>query len=455
MHVLLLNPPGSRTYIRDYYCSKVSKSNYVFEPIDLLMLSGILAEHHTVSVVDAIADRLDDVGFLKKFHALKPEVVIAVNGAVSLEEDLRTLSVLASAGSRIVVSGDAFLEKPETWLEKHPFIEAIVLDFTSDDILSYLEGRPDEAPSIVSRCSIGKDYVRPKGEKFSLPIPRHDLFNSQNYNLSLVRHKSFATVLTDYGCPFPCSFCVMPCLGYRYRPVENVIEELRYLKKLGVREIYFRDQTFGTIREKTSELCRLMIEERFGFGWVCACRVDLVNRELLTQMRAAGCHTIVFGVESGSETILNAYRKGYKKQQIQDAFKLSRELGIRTVATFMIGLPDDTWETAMETVNFLKLIQCDFASFNIAVPRAGTPLREDAIRLGLTTSDTVVMDQSGSAVVMPSKHLTKDEIMRLKTLALRSFYLRPSYLLRRLLSIRSWYELKEQIREGFHLLQDH
>jgi radical SAM superfamily enzyme YgiQ (UPF0313 family) len=457
MNILLLNPPGTHAFVRDYYCSKVSKSNYLFHPVDLLTLSGILSQRHTISVIDAIADRLTEVVFLQRFEEVKPDVVISLVGAVSLDSDLGILKKLTSSGSRILVSGDVFLDDPQRWLERCSFIEAVILDFSSDDILAYLDGAGDAiTPTIVSRFnSETQPLIRARREEFFLPVPRHELFNSPNYNFPFVRHKSFATVLTDYGCPFPCTFCVMATLGYRYRSIESVIAEFHHLKQLGKREIFFMDQTFGTIRSRALEMCRVMQEEQFGFGWVCYSRVDLADLQLLTAMRDAGCHTIIFGVESGSDSILKLYQKGYTRQQISAAFALCRDLGIRTVATFIIGLPDETLRTAMETVDFLKDIQCDFASFNIAVPRAGTPLRSEAIRLGLTDSSTITMDQSGATVIMPSKHLTTNEIMALKSLALRRFYLRPAYLLRRLLKLKNWYELKEQIREGYHLLKDH
>lgn len=454
MKVLLLNPPGSRPFIRDYYCSKVSKSNYLFQPIDLVMLSGILSERHQVSVIDGIADRLSTEQALNRIEELAPDAIVALAGSVCLDDDLAFLSLAARHAAVLLVSGDAFLDGPAGWLDRYPFLDGILLDFTSKDILAFLDGDRHGAHSIVS-SAVATPYTRPRGEEFTIPVPLHDLFSSPNYRFPFVRQRQFATVLTDFGCPYSCTFCVMASLGYRYRPVGNVMEELRSLRRLGVRELFFIDQSFGVRRERALALCRAMEEEGLGFGWVCYSRVDLVDRQLLEAMKCAGCHTVIFGVESASEALLQTYNKGYTKGRIREVFALCRMLGVKTVATFILGLPEETHETALETIDFIKVIDCDFASFNIAVPRAGTPLRDDAIRLGLTSRETTVMDQSGSTVSMPTKHLTQDEVMCLKSLALRRFYLRPSYLLRRLFGIRSWYELKEQIREGFHLLKDH
>jgi len=454
MKVLLLNPPASQPFVRDYYCSKVSKSNYLFQPIDLVMQSGILAERHQVTVCDAIADRLTPEQVFTLLRQSAPDAIVSLAGSACLYDDMLFLEQAAQLCGTLLVSGDAFLDEPKRWLEQYPFLAGILLDFTSNDTIRFLDGDRQGAAAVFS-VNTGTPYIRPRGQKFSIPVPRHELFSSPNYRFPFVRQSQFATILTDFGCPYRCSFCIMATLGYRYRSADNVMEELLYLKRLGMRELFFIDQSFGVRRDKALELCESMAIKQLGFGWVCYSRVDLVDLELLKAMKLAGCHTIIFGVESASALILERYQKGYTKQTILASFRLCRELGIRTVATFIIGLPEETRQTAMETICFLKDIECDFASFNIAVPRAGTLLRKNAIAEGLISKDITVMDQSGTSITMATRYLSPEEVGEIKHLALRTFYLRPSYLLRRLASIRSWYELKEQIREGFHLFFDH
>jgi len=453
--ILLLNPPGKRVYIRDYYCSKVSKSNYLFHPVDLLMLSGVLAGHYRLQVIDAIADRLSVDDCLNRIALLQPVAVISLVGSVSLDEDLPFLKQVASQGWRVLVTGDASRENPTQWLRAHPYIAAVIRDFTSRDILDYLAGRTS-GPAIVTGedggALAGERPARP-GREFRL-APQHQLFTSQRYRFPFVRHHEFATVLTDYGCPYPCSFCVMATLAYRYRPTDDIIDELHQLKRLGTRELFFVNQTFAIDRAVTMELCQQMTSAGFGFGWVCFTRVDLVDAMLLEAMKRAGCHTIIFGVESASEEILRRYQKGYSKQQIRDAFRLAHRSGIRTVATFILGLPEESEETAGETIAFLKELECDFVSFNVAVPRAGTGMRQHAVASGLISPETRVMDQSGSSIAMPSLHLSRERIYELRNKAVRDFYLRPAYLWRRLIGIRSMYELGEQLYEGGVLLRD-
>lgn len=452
--ILLLNPPGTKTYIRDYYCSKVSKSNYLFHPVDLLMLSGILAERHEVFLIDAIADRIGEAECVAMIDALSPDTIISLIGAVSLNEDIEFLKKVKNSQREILVSGDAALDDTQLWLKDYPFIDAVVTDFTSSDIIPYLEGDHQRAATIISADTGNPPPIRERHALFDIPIPRHDLFTSRGYSFPFVRRKEFATVLTDYGCPYKCSFCVMSTLGYKCRSVGSVLEELSFLHRLGKKEIFFIDQTFGADRDRTLDICSRMAQEDFGFGWVCYSRVDIVTGDMLAAMKKAGCHTIIFGVESASEEILRKYRKGYTKAQIREAFRLCREYGIRTVATFILGLPEESEETVTETISFLKEIDCAFASFNVAVPRMGTPLRQEAIRQGLISSDLVTMDQTGTSIAMPTRSLTREQLRDLRSRAIREFYLRPSYLVKRLMGISTFYELKEQFYEGWSLLKD-
>ena len=454
LKILLINPPGEQVYIRDYYCSKVSKSNYLFQPVDLLMLSGRLAGRHEITVIDAMAERLGGAALRASIEALAPEIIIAMIGAVSLAEDCAFLSKLQKTGRRIIVSGDIILENTEEWLDKHPFIDAAILDFTSSDIIAYVEGATAPLPGIATRHDPRPPEKRPRpmNREFTLPVPRHDLFASRHYRFPFVRHREFATVLSDYGCPFSCTFCIMSKIGYQFRPVDNILEELRFLKKIGKKELFLIDQSFGVSRERTLELCARMKEEQFNFGWACFSRVDLLTEELLAAMQEAGCHTVMLGVETASSAMLKKYRKGYTKTQIRESFKLCQSRKIRTVATFILGLPEETEETAAETSAFAQELECDLASFNIAVPRMGTPLRQDAIRECLILPDLETMDQTGTNIAMPTRHLTKKRVKELRNQAIVAFYLRPGYLWRRLRGITTFYELCEHLSEGWSLL---
>ena len=453
--VLLLNPPGKLPYIRDYYCSKVSKGSYIYPPTDLVVLSGIIAEKYDVAVLDAMALGMDAGLCMTEIGNISPKAVVALAGAVSYHEDAPFLeNIKRRYDIPIIVTGDLFLENGEVILKNYPFLDAILMDFTNTDVIAYLSGEEDKIKNMIYRKGseiVKKISPRTAEKEYTIPIPRHELFMN-NYNYPFVRRRPFATVLTDYGCPYKCSFCVIASLGYKFRSVENVMSELRYLKNLRCREIYFNDQTFGVNRARAKELCKSMVEEKIDFGWVCWSRVDVINEELLKLMKGAGCHTILFGVETASEKSLKSMGKGYTLRQVEETFRLCREYGVRTLATYILGLPGEDREDIVKTVEFAVRLDSDFVSFNTLIPRAGTQIRQYAINSGWIAEGNIRMDQSGTYAVMGNEALTGDDILELKSYAVRRFYGRPSYIAKRLLGVKSLYELKRLIMDGKEVL---
>lgn len=455
--ILLLNPPGNRLYLRDYYCSKISKGRYINHPVDLLILSGILNKRHEVKVLDAMALRLSGEETLKKIISLDIDTIIFITGSVSWKEDFKFMKrVKENKKVTLMASGDILLENGAKRLTENEFLNAILLDFTSDAILNYLEDGSQRIDNIIfrkgKRILEGKE-VRKHNVEFEIPIPRHELFNRKLYCYPFTRKPYFATVLTDYGCPFKCSFCIAGTLGFKTRRVANVIEELKYIQSLGIKEIYFADQTFGTDRKRTQELLKQMIRERLNFGWVCFSRVDLIDEDLLKLMKESGCHTIMLGVESTNDEILRKYQKGITRAQIVSAFKLCRGNRMRTVGIFIIGLPGEDEESTLKTIRFAQELRCDYASFNIATPRFGTEFRKEALLHHWTSPQVETMGQSSTYPVIRTDELSSRKIWELRNKAIRKFYLRPSYLLRRLLNIRSPYEFKIHMQEGWALLK--
>lgn len=455
--VLLLNPPAPDLVIRDNYCSKTTKSNLVPHPVDLLMQSGRLAERFEIAVHDAVAERWDEAACLARILAWRPDAVFFLSGDVSWDADLPFMRRVKDAlgGDTVLIgSGDCFLEAPAEWLRAHPHLDGLALDFSTDDVARFLR-RDDDALEHFALRRDGEVRVvdRPRQRKaaYRVPRPRHDLFRHPNYHFSFLRRRPWATVMTDFGCPYPCTFCLQSVIGSKYRPVDDVIDELRHLVSMGVQDVLFHDQTWGVYRQRNLELCAAMVAEGFDLGWTTFTRVDVVDDEVLAAWKAAGCHTLMFGVEFASADMLKRYRKGYRPAQIVEGLERTRRHGIRTVGTFLLGLPEETRETMEATIRLACDLPLDYASFNVAVPRHGTPLRAQAKTMGLL-DEHATMDQSGAYVMMGTETLTPAEVLAAKRRAVRRFYLRPRWLYERARAMGSWAELGWQVREGAALL---
>ena len=457
MRVLLLNPPSDEVVIRDYLCSKTTKSNYLFHPIDLVVLSGSVAEAHEARVLDCVAERLDPNAARARIDAFGPDAIVSLVGSVSWPGDRDFLADQAARGRRVLILGDMVHERAEELLAREPWIEATVHVFANQDVVHYLAGELDEVEEMTVRgpsSGVPRRITRggkPRGT-YRVPRPRHELFPERGYHFSFARAERFATLLTDYGCPYPCTFCVIGTLGFQTRPVEDVLEEVDHLRARGIRELFVMDQTFGVRRERALELCAALAE-RGDLSWTTYCRPDTADDELCAALAAAGCHTLILGVESADDELLASYKKGYRARTVKDGFRCAKRNGLRTVGTFIIGLPEESERSLEATLELAIELDMDFMSLNMAVPRFGTPFREQALELGLCEADELVMDQGGADAFLPTRTLGREAMLRLKKRMVRRFYMRPGYLWRRVTSARSLYELGAQAREGLALLR--
>jgi len=168
--------------------------------------------------------------------------------------------------------------------------------------------------------------------------------------------------------------------------------------------------------------------------------VTTLHEETLSWMKAAGCHTLMIGVESGSDETLDMLSKGTNRNEIIDGFALCRKQGIKTLAYFIIGLPGETKDAIEETIRFAKELKPDFASFTVLTPDYGSALRQEAIDKGWVDPELRLFDQSNFPV-FTAGNLSREDIWKLREKAMRSFYLRPSYLVKKFFGIRSFRDM--------------
>jgi len=439
--VLLLNLPSDRyTFSRDYFCSKVIKGSYIEHPVDFIVLSGILAaEGHEPILFDATVQHLNQAHFFEGFKKQQVEYIIFLTGTVSWENDKEYLIQIRELLPDVVLIGigDIFFNRKIFDLNK--WIDAVVYDFTNHDIINFLAGRLDIIANMAYRengVSTWPVEEQDVGAEFEIPIPKHELFLPFKYTFPFVRRLPFTTVLTDYGCPFTCSFCQYSRLVYKYRNTENVMNELKYMYSLGIREIFFKDQTFGGSQKRIIELCEGMIAQRFAFGWTAFMRIDLISPKILRILKEAGCHTLIVGIEAANQEIIQNYNKGFGQDTVRNALDACRKEGIDSVATFMLGLPKETDEDMKNTISYALSLDPDFASFNIFVPK-----EEIIQRAHVEGLKTDIRDQSG--IVLPAEiSPEKETIISNHAKAIKRFYFRPLYLLKRILKTRTFAQCK-------------
>ncbi len=446
--VLLLNPPSLRPISRDYYCSHFSKAGYAWQPADLTVLSGILNESCRVKVLDASAAGFKQDYVMRFIKEFAPEVVVCLMGVAAWSSDRQFVKELKKQHNCfLAVSGDYPRAEPERVLKDIPEIDFVINDFT-DPGLAGMVAEPQHFPKKFSSSGLNS-------RKVSYPLPRHELFNLNLYHLPHLHQHPFVTVMTDFGCPFSCGFCSFERIPFRTREPADVDLELRGLRRLGVREVWLRDQSFGSAVAHANEICNVFKAQKPVFSWSCEMRADAVTPGLLLMMKQSGCHTVMLGVESGSDEVLKRHNKKTDTGRIRQAFDTVRRTGLSTVAHFIVGLPGEDLASLDKNVDFCLELDPDYASFNIAVPLPGTSMREDAGLEGWTEGPNADLDSSCSFPGWAAPGLTAQQVWDKYRRAVKSFYLRPSYIRKRIVSdMGNAYRRRYLLRQGFEFLRN-
>jgi len=218
-----------------------------------------------------------------------------------------------------------------------------------------------------------------------IPYPARHLLPLELYDRTIeyLNVKPADVMSISRGCVYHCGFCETRklwgniCRGFSPQRVIGEIKDLQ--SKYGTKGIYFINDNFTLRRKQTLELCDLMVKEKLDLEWVCDTRVDLVDQELLAAMKRAGCKTIWFGVESGSEKVLKRIGRDTKLHQIEKAFKLCRKNGIQTACSFMLGVPDETLKDMEASLKFAKKLNPDWCIFNVFIANPDSKLYQEVL----------------------------------------------------------------------------
>ena len=330
---------------------------------------------------------------------LAPQIVGITCGSVTYQRCIETAKAVKEVlpSCTVVVGGWHPSYLPESMLQ-HPEIDYVVMGEGERAIVelanSITKGDDDSViskiPGVACRYNgkVAKNATVLISDLDQIPFPARHLLPMDLYlrKMEFLDANPVDTMNIIRGCPYNCAFCDTKGLwGSKCRAFgpSRVVEEIDHLvNKYGSQGIYFIGDNFTINKKRTIEFCRLLKSE-LDIEWICDTRADLVSRDLLKEMRAAGCRTIWFGVESGSPHILKKLNKGVSLEQTVNAFKLCREEGIQISCSLMLGIPGETVSDMKATFNFAKKLNPDWIHFNIFVAYPGSVLYDEVIKNGL------------------------------------------------------------------------
>jgi len=456
MNILLVIPPSEKNkkIIRMIDCSHEAKANYLWHPNDFLIISSLCAPEDNVVLADATEAGLSTPQALHRLSLEKPDLIIAALSSVCWKHDYFFFEKIKQLfpGKPVFVLGDIFLEpeykelilKESAGIIANPYL----LDLPK---MAQSPGASGPLPGVVTSLA-DNPYPSKQPLLGATNIPRHELVLGKSYCFPMAHHFKFATVTTMWGCPFSCSYCTDSKIQPFVRRWEDVLKELEYIDSLGITELFFADKTFGFPPENSQKLAEAMAE-RFKFSWSCYFHPQLYNEKLLETMAAAGCHTLIVGIDSANLESLKQFGRNVGREKLEGLLQKADSLGMSLCADFIIGLPHETEDDVKKTLAYAMTKPLDFASFNIAAPLPGSNIRRLAKENNLLSFGKEGFDTYGHGGILGGAKISGKRLKSLRRRATFSFYLRPSYILRRLGRTTSLEHFLNQLRQMFALFR--
>ncbi|MBN2407363.1 MAG: radical SAM protein [Elusimicrobia bacterium] len=433
----------------------VQKYFGLFPPLSLAWVAAIAqrAGHETI-IIDARTLRLTMEDTLERLKEFKPDILGFMMTTYMFPETLGWIRYLKKRlGIPVVVGGYNLRVYPresvapaeiDFGVREHAY-------YTIPSLFEELErGRKFEnVPGLIykdgGQTLINAHPLKIDFDKF--PNPARDLLPNELYAEFPTELRNFTVMVTSLGCPYDCSFCEAGSSAYSPRSPVTVVNEMEEcFERHGVREIDIFDYNFTTDKIRVMEICSEIIKRKLNILWACRSRID-IDGELLEIMKAAGCGRIYYGIESGSQEILDRVNKRITLDRIRNTVKMTKKYGIRALGFFLVGAPGETKKTVSRTVRFAKSLDLDYTQFSKCLAKPLTPLwKEMVAKEGKDYWREWVLGREEDRVLpRPWTVLSNDEIDRLTRKAYVKFHLRPLFLLKAALKVRSFSEFRKKV----------
>ena len=443
--ILLINPPRVDGYpVERDERFEHKDSGAVYPPLSYLYVAAVLeAAGFIVKLIDASGFDIPFAKLAEEVDNFKPDLLFARIAFDCQEEDLKILEYAKARGVLTLTRNRIISEVPEikrgVLARVHAFIEQdpdlVILEIVRAMNRNIESGLPDSFENVpgLSYLRCGEMVVTKPAKEAdinSLPIGAYHLLGSLKPYGTQLLDRPFVSIYTSKGCLFGCSFCAYGKSGFRKRETPHIIRELEYLKdKFGLKSFLIFDDAFTLQREHAVSFCRELVKNKLNLTWSCCTRVDRIDGELLALMKDAGCREIAFGVESGSQKILDACHKGITTGQIKEAARICREAGIKFYCMIVLGLPGETEETIEETKALLEEIMPFYIQFCFAIPFPNTEIYSYFKGKGLLTSfDWAKYCPLNAAPICPTESMSMEALTLARNRLYRHFLFHPAFL---------------------------
>lgn len=441
MKILLIRPPRRQPL----------EQSLMVPPLGLAYIASAAERAgHEVEIWDAYIERWSWSELESKLQSHKTDVIGFSAMTPMWDVVTRAIRIARTSAKWIVVGGPHPTAVQHQIFEDLPELDVGVVGEGEDifiELLDWFSNGGALPHGVLHREHSLTPAEQPNIQDISRPNRR--LLDNTRYRYPLIGERNIGTMITSRGCPFRCSFCDKSVSGSRWRArtAKDVVDEMEEMsKQLDIQFINIYDDNFTLHRHRVMEICEEIQQRQLDIKWKCEGRVDNVDAEMLQSMKDAGCVMIAFGVESGNPKSLELLRKDIQIHQTQQAFRLMRQVGIRSLAYMILGVPGETREDVWKSIRFTREIKADYVQFSSLTAMPGTSLAEHF------SSQISVRNPLDADVVRSTvSTLSEADLQQLMNQAWRYFYLRPRPMVRLADSmIRSgyWLEIVHGVRDA-------
>jgi len=473
MKILLINPPFLNKFSREQRSPAVTKSGTLYYPMWLCFAAGLLEEKgHEIRLMDCPVSGAGWEEVAGLVRESKPNLVVVDTSTPSIYNDVEVAARIKELNPDIftVLVGPHVSALPKETLQLNANVDAVALkeyEHTMVDLAKALENGTD--PTAVPGLVLQRDGClittpdRPLFEDLdSIPFVSKTYKKHLNYKNYFYAHSKYPiiTIITGRGCPYQCVYCVYPQVFCSHKPrlrsIPNVVDEIEYIlhEFPDIKEIMFEDDTLTFDKKRCLEFSEEVLRRGVKFKWSANSRCDL-DLETMKALKRAGARLFCVGVESGDQGVLDRMKKSLKVEKVRQFFADAKQAGIKIHGCFMVGNPGETKETLEATLRFAIELEPDTAQFFPIMVYPGTEAYDWASREGYLTTDNfrewLTPDGLHNSIVS-RPGLSNTDLVEFCDRARQKFYMRPSYIAKKLgQSLTDFQEFKRLAKGGLSL----
>jgi anaerobic magnesium-protoporphyrin IX monomethyl ester cyclase len=432
-------------------------------PLELMIIAGCLKGMRDVTthIFDAVTLKADWSDIKEVIKKRRPALVVFTTSTPTIYHDLQVARIAkhVCGESLTMAIGTHVTALPEETLRLCPELDSVCIGESELTIKEYIHSgfNASAVLGIAYRRNgnIISNRVRPVCQNLDeLGFPAHDKVPLELYHDPFSRSRPMSVTFASRGCVNqpPCIMC-SACFfsNERYRSVGHLMDEMRWLKELGVHEIRFPFESGFHDVALAEELFKRMISQQLGLRFTCNARADYLTEPLLKLMREAGCMAVNIGCESVDEDVAQLSQKKITPQMVSEAVHNAKKCGLGVLVYFIFGLPHETKQSMRRTLDYAKKLGADMVTFGVAIPHPQTAFYRYLKSHGYLKTE----DWSRYDPMLPAPYdypeLSGEQIFAFANHAYRSFYLSPRFAVSRIRSLTSFAHIRDNLRlfKGF------